>query len=128
MIHMEADEIWLPDILLYNKYGLSLDDFEREYRVTEGKPVPFKLLGYDSCNDLLNNIPEYVKVLQVEGHTLLLGVANEVTRHVQKLVGKAVLESFVSENANDMTTLTKKLRKERRLRKINAAHSVANHR
>ena len=55
--------------------------------MTEGKPVPFKLLGYDSCNDLLNNIPEYVKVLQVEGHTLLLGVANEVTRHVQKLVG-----------------------------------------
>ena len=45
--------------------------------------------------------------------------------HVQKLCGKAHLETFVCEDIADMHTLTNKLRKERKLRKINAAHSVA---
>ena len=48
--------------------------------------------------------------------------------YVQKLVGKAVLESFVCENPDDTNRLMNKLRKECRLRKINAAHSVANRR
>lgn len=75
-------------ILLYNKHGLLVDDFEREYRIQEQKPVPFKLFGYDSTYDLLNSIPDVVKVLNLEGHpTLLLAVTTERTQHVAKLVG-----------------------------------------
>ena len=56
--------------------------------MTTGKAVPFKLFGYESSNDLLNNIPEVVNVLQLDGGlTLLLGVTDEKTRHVARLVG-----------------------------------------
>ena len=44
--------------------------------------------------------------------------------HVQKVCGKAHLETFICEAIADMHRLTNKLRKEHKLRKINAAHSV----
>ena len=70
-------------------HGLRLDDFEREYRIMTEKSVPFKLFGFNSTEELLNNIPDYAKVvhLEDEGLTLVLGVSDEKTLHVAKLVG-----------------------------------------
>ena len=48
--------------------------------------------------------------------------------YVQKLVGRALLESFVCENPDDVTTLINKFKNELGLRRINVVHSVANHR
>ena len=47
----------------------------------------------------------------------------EYAVHVQKLIGKTHFETFVCEEIADMHTLTNKLRKELKLRRINAAHS-----
>ena len=47
----------------------------------------------------------------------------EYSVHVQKLIGKTHFETFVCEEIADMHKLTNKLRKERKLRRINAAHS-----
>ena len=44
--------------------------------------------------------------------------------HVEKVCGKAHLQTFVCEDIGDLHKLTHKLRKELKLRKINAAHSV----
>ena len=90
MLSYRQGLIWLKSraILLYNKHGLLLDEFERVYRVTTEKKVPFKLLGFNSTEELLNNIPEYAKVVHTdEGLTLVVAVTNEKTLHVAKLVG-----------------------------------------
>ena len=44
--------------MLYNKRGLLMDSFEREFRIANGKPVPYKFMGHDSVYDLLVSIPE----------------------------------------------------------------------
>ena len=50
------------------------------------KTVPFKMFGFNSTEELLNNIPEHAKVvhLEEEGLTLVLGVSDEKTLHVSK--------------------------------------------
>ena len=78
----------LRAVLLYNQLGLVLDDFEREYKVTTGKTVPFKLFGFNSTLELLHNSPDVVKVLQLDNApAIVLPVVDEKTLHVAKLVG-----------------------------------------
>ena len=73
---------------MYNKHGLAMDSFEREYRIMNGKPVPYKFLGYDSLYDLLVSIPDVVNVMQVTGgQFILIAVPDEKTAHVAKMVG-----------------------------------------
>ena len=73
---------------MYNKDGLAMDSFEREYRSMNGKPVPYKFLGYDSLYDLLVAIPDVVNVMPVTGgQFILIAVPDEKTAHVAKMVG-----------------------------------------
>jgi len=74
-------------VLMYNKHGLLLESFEREYRGMEGKPVPYKFLGFNSLYDLLVNSPDNVQVVQAGGQVLLLGVPDKETEHIAKMVG-----------------------------------------
>ena len=75
-------------VLMYNKHGLLIDCFEREYRVQNGKPVPYKFMGYECLYDLLVNIPDVVKMLPISGgQHLLLAVPDEKTQHIAKAVG-----------------------------------------
>ena len=68
-------------VLMYNKHGLLLESFNKEYKDLEGerfklglcsfkvftfsvtgKNVPYKLLGFNSLYDMLVNSPDYVQV------------------------------------------------------------------
>ena len=76
---------------MYNKHGLLIESFEREYRSHNGKPVPYKFLGHESLYDLLVNIPEVVQMFPLSGgQHLLLAVPDEKTQHVAKAVGNQV--------------------------------------
>ena len=73
---------------MYNKNGLVIDEFEREFKSCNGKAIAYKFLGYDSLYDLLVSIPEVVQVLTITGgQTLLLAVQDEKTQHIAKMVG-----------------------------------------
>lgn len=73
---------------MYNKHGLIIDEFEREFKSCNGKAIAYKFLGYDSLYDLLVSIPEVVQVLTITGgQTLLLAVQDEKTQHIAKMVG-----------------------------------------
>ena len=75
-------------VLLYNKHGILLEAFEREFKRLSGRGIPYKFLGYDSLYDLMSNSPDVVKVIQAAGgNILLVGVPDEKTIHVAKLVG-----------------------------------------
>ena len=65
-----------------------MDSFEREFRIANGKPVPYKFMGHDSVYDLLVSIPEVVQVMPITGgQHLLLAVPDEKTQHIAKMVG-----------------------------------------
>jgi len=74
-------------VLMYNKHGLLLESFEREYKGMEGRAVPYKLFGFNSLYDMLVNSPDYVQVFRTGGQTLLLGVPDKETEHIAKMVG-----------------------------------------
>ena len=73
-------------VLLYNKHGLLLEAFEREYREAVGRKVPIKALGFASVYDYLVSIPEVVEVRRVAGHLLLVGRPDTRTQHMARMV------------------------------------------
>ena len=78
----------IRSVLLLNKHGLLMESFEREFKSVMGKPVPYKMMGYNSAYDLVTNIPEVVKVTQLNGgQTLLVAVPDEACEHIAKMVG-----------------------------------------
>jgi len=78
----------IRSVLLYNKHGLLMEAFEREFRGMMGKQVPFKLLGFSSAYDLVTNMPDVVQVTHLAGgQTLLLAVPDQATEHIAKMVG-----------------------------------------
>jgi len=75
-------------VLLYNKHGLVMDAFMKEYREACGRPLPFKLFGYTSAYDFLGSLKDVVEVQQVGGHMLLVGKPDKNTEHMASLVSR----------------------------------------
>ena len=48
-------------VLTPNNNGLVVDVFEKEFRAAIGYPVPYRRLGYASCIDLIESMPEVVE-------------------------------------------------------------------
>ena len=80
-------------VLMYNKHGLLLEAFEREYREAVGRKVPIKALGFASVYDYLVSIPEVVEVRRVAGHLLLVGRPDPRTQHMARMVANQREES-----------------------------------
>ena len=90
-------------MLLYNKHGLVIDAFEREFKSLNGKAIAYKFLGHDSLYDLMTSIPEVVQVITLPGgQQLLVAVPDEKTQHIAKLVGnqRENVEGFNRRNAS----------------------------
>ena len=75
-------------VLLYNKHGLLLDALEKEFKRLHGRNIPYKFFGHDSLYDMMSSLPDVVRMIRgYGGNTLLLGVPDENTIHVARLVG-----------------------------------------
>jgi len=78
----------IRSVLLLNKHGLLFESFEREFKSVMCKPLPYKMMGYQSAYDLVTNIPEVVQVTQLNGgQTLLVAVPDKASEHIAKMVG-----------------------------------------
>jgi len=78
----------IRSVLLYNKMGLLLGVFEKEYKAMMGKNVPYKALGFPSTYELLRSVPEAVEIQQLpDGTLLLVAVPDEKTEHMARMVG-----------------------------------------
>jgi len=78
----------IRSVLLYNKMGLLLGVFEKEYKAMMGKNVPYKALGFPSTYELLLSVPEAVEIQQLpDGNFLLVAVPDEKTEHMARMVG-----------------------------------------
>lgn len=47
--------------VLFSEWGIPFDKFEKYYRELEGKPFPFKKLGFSSLKECLESIPDVVR-------------------------------------------------------------------
>ena len=93
--HKEEDKAkvinMIRSVLLYNKHGLLMKSFKREFRSVTGMKVPHEMMGFSSLNDLLTNLPDVVQVTNLpEGHILLLAVPDKATEHIAKLVANQI--------------------------------------
>jgi len=75
-------------VLMYNKNGLLMDAFMREYREANGRPLPFKFFGFPSTYDLLLSLKDVVEVKEVGGHTMLFAKPDKKTEHMASLVSR----------------------------------------
>ena len=99
---------------MYNKHGLLIDSFEREYKSQNGKPVPYKFLGHENLFDLLTNIPDVVQLFPLpDGQHLLLAVPDEKTQHIAKAVGNQIdrVEGFNRKTADVIAKVGKDVKK-----------------
>ena len=78
--------------LIRYKYGILLEEFEREYKSLVGKQLPFKLLGFTTVLDMVASMPDVLNVIELSnGTTMLQGVPDEKTK---ELVSKMRLPRY----------------------------------
>ena len=81
LLFIPSLQLRIRSVLLYNKMGLLLDVFEKEYKAMmgkffflkncqkltfwlhTGKNVPFKAFGFTSTYDFLQSLPEAVRII-----------------------------------------------------------------
>ena len=81
----------IRSVVMYNKNGLLMEAFEREYKENIGRGVPYVPLGFPSARDLLLSLPEVVEIVELnEGHELLVAVPDEKTQHIAKMVSSQI--------------------------------------
>lgn len=79
----------IRSVLISVKQGLTLQEFLKQYRSLVGIRLPSRELGYTTDIDFLNSISDVVRVQENrDGSFLLKGIADETTKHIQKLVQK----------------------------------------
>ncbi|XP_073427477.1 tudor domain-containing protein 5 isoform X2 [Dendrobates tinctorius] len=76
-------------LLIPSKFGLSIQELERDYRLLIGSPLPLRTLDYSSTMELLLDMPDVVNIRsKVDGSVVLSAVVNEETKSVAALVSK----------------------------------------
>ncbi|GFR29336.1 tudor domain-containing protein 5, partial [Trichonephila clavata] len=98
----------IRSVLISAKEGLTLKEFLKEYRSLVGKRLPTRELGYSTDINLLNSIPDVVRVQEKrDGSVFLKGIADETTEHIQKLVLKQKCVKKKTPNKGYVTNITR---------------------
>ncbi len=96
--------------------GLTVKEVELDYAKYEGRPLPYRQLGYTTCQDFLQDIPDAVRSVWERGHLVVRAVADDSTRHIQSLVSRQKV---------DVQKCLKKRRASTRARPVQVVVSVA---
>ncbi|XP_022085357.1 tudor domain-containing protein 5-like isoform X2 [Acanthaster planci] len=68
--------------------GLTPEEVALDYESFEGRPLPFRQLGYNTCQDFLQDIPDTVRPCWERGQLIVRVVEGESTRHIHSLVSR----------------------------------------
>ncbi|XP_009992975.1 PREDICTED: tudor domain-containing protein 5 [Chaetura pelagica] len=86
---MEVLKKEVRSLLVAAKEGLTPSELERDYVAMIGKPLPVHGLGFRSTLELVENMPEVVRVCPYEKGTFILrAIADENTKMIAQLVAK----------------------------------------
>ena len=94
--------------LIVNKCGILLDEFPREFRSNVGTQIPFKLLGYSSLMEMVEDMTDVVRIVQLnDGTPMLQAVPDERTKELAKEIQNQKLnnEGFNRQTGKVLRTL-----------------------
>lgn len=75
-------------LLLSSKHGCTPKQLLSDYRHIVGEGLPYESLGYSTFMQYVKSIPDVVQITSQQGMTVLLGVADESTSHIAKMVAR----------------------------------------
>ena len=68
-------------------YGLSVSRVLHDFKETEGRPLPFRTLGYFSPEDFFRDIPDVIFIQYNRfGEMMLRGISDENTYHIERMI------------------------------------------
>jgi len=80
---------YLRSALISTKGGLPAEQVYRDYRDIVGEGIPYRRLGYETLDSFLNAVPDVCRISRrPTGEVVVLGVADETTKHIQELVNR----------------------------------------
>ncbi|GFN73523.1 tudor domain-containing protein 5 [Plakobranchus ocellatus] len=91
----------IRSLLLSAPLGLTVTELKRDFVEFIGRPLPWKELGYSNPEDFLQDIPDTVKVTYASTGMVLTGVANNSTKHIEKMVQCQKIDSKVKKKVMD---------------------------
>lgn len=75
-------------LLLSAPAPLTVGEIKRDYHDFMGASIPFRAMGYDSMEDMFNDMQDAVQISWKNGLMVLQAVSDESTRHIESLVSK----------------------------------------
>ncbi|NWR76597.1 TDRD5 protein, partial [Centropus unirufus] len=86
---MELLKKEVRSLLMTDKEGLTPAQLEEEYMAMIGKPLPVHDLGFQSTLELMEKMPEVVRICSRENGTFVLkAIADDTTKGIAKLVAR----------------------------------------
>ena len=58
--------------LMLNKCGILIDEYERDFKGFIGKPLPLKILGYLSVQEMAENMTDVINMIKLSDGTIML--------------------------------------------------------
>lgn len=78
----------LNSVLCSYQKGATLKQLTGDYEMLEGKPLPFRKMGYTNIEDFLRSISDAVYITYERGELIVKAVANEQNMRILDLVSK----------------------------------------
>ena len=80
---------FLRSALISSKGGLPAEQVYRDYRDLVGEGIPYRRLGYETLDSFLSAQPDVCRISRrPTGEVVVVGVADDATRHIQELVNR----------------------------------------
>ena len=93
-------------LLLSSKHGCTPKQLLSDYRHIVGESLPFESLGYSTFMQYIKSIPDVVQITSQQGMTVLLGVADESTSHIAKMVARQKTAPSMHKRYSSMLNLS----------------------
>ncbi|XP_077972163.1 uncharacterized protein LOC120339020 [Styela clava] len=83
---LESTKKMIRAVLLSCKDGVQANRLQSDFKSLTGGGIPFQKLGFNSVHELIQSIPDVVRINERFGETMYHAVADDSTKHIQKMV------------------------------------------
>ncbi|XP_071947254.1 uncharacterized protein [Antedon mediterranea] len=80
-------------LLISAPLGLTVRQVEEDFQAVMGYRLPYQKLGYDSASELFRDMKDVVKPVWDRGQMKVMGICDDTTRHIQKMVMRQKIDT-----------------------------------
>ncbi|XP_033119146.1 uncharacterized protein LOC117118617 [Anneissia japonica] len=80
-------------LLISAPLGLTVRQVEEDFEAVMGYRLPYQKLGYDTAVELLKDMKDVVKPVWDRGQMKVMGICDDTTRHIQRMVMKQKVDT-----------------------------------